>query len=221
MAHEEATELGAILEEDKGSVEELKRDIRTQTQHAESGSRALEYLGTYPGAYSLGATSGFPSQYFCDLLNSFEERMAQYKKQISQIDEYLGTSHADAAHDPQKLKEIMLSHYDYFMGNAASTAALHEEIVQLKQQLLGLLKQMGIKEDPFKSAKLNSRKKSVKSGKLALPPPVQVIKAPDPKKKQDADGFGGTDSGSSGGWGGTTDSGWGDTSSTFGGDSSW
>ncbi|XP_032230293.1 nucleoporin p58/p45 isoform X2 [Nematostella vectensis] len=122
------------IQRDGCSVENLKMDVAQELKNAEICQRTSDI----PPA--LQHENTLPQEYFHRLVESFEERMQVYKKQIDIMESHLCSLSQGHTLTPQDLSQVMHHVHETFIALAAELHSIHEAVKIQKEHFLNYRK---------------------------------------------------------------------------------
>jgi hypothetical protein len=156
---EKLTSLIQTIENDKQVANALKKDVAKELKNIELAMRAIERLKTPMGAFNQNFHA--PSKYWWDMLDSFEQRMNQYKQTMETIEKYLTSANQHRAYSPQMLQEVMKNQMEFFLELSARLAILSDQMQELQQEYLRWRKTtFNDTKNPFETKPTEASKKT-------------------------------------------------------------
>ena len=125
--------LQVILQKNKKLVDLLKQETSSLVSDAETAHRALKSerisLMSYPLGPDKYVTASTTIEYFNKLVDTFEERMSTYSRQIKELE-----LHLDYLHKPTQTQDLLIvakKHHEALVALAADIYGLHETVSKL------------------------------------------------------------------------------------------
>lgn len=118
------------IQRDGCSVENLKIDVSQELKNAEIAQRTNDI------PQPLQHENVAPQEYFQRLVESFEERMLMYRKQIEIMESHLASMSQGQTLTPQDLSEVMHKVHETFIALAAKLHEIHEAVKLQKEHYL-------------------------------------------------------------------------------------
>lgn len=149
------------------TLENMKEKLRKELKNAELAARTVERLKSPNISLRQQLTPDFT--YFQKVVETFEQRMREYRLHISNLEEYVRSSFQPTSYTPKMLQSILRNQHEFFVALSSQVAVLHETISELRRQFLVLRKATGKSQtdDPFQNA---VEKKGHKG--ITIPPPT-------------------------------------------------
>ncbi|KAK3728853.1 hypothetical protein QZH41_020230, partial [Actinostola sp. cb2023] len=122
------------IQRDACAVENLKMDVAQELKSAEIAQHTSEI----PPA--LQHENIAPQEYFQRLVESFEERMQIYRKQIEIMESHLASLSQGQTLTPQDLSLVMHKVHNTFIALAAQLHGIHEAVKLQREQYLNYRK---------------------------------------------------------------------------------
>ena len=147
--------LQVILQKNKKTVDSLKQETSSLVSDAETAHRALKSEGISSMSYPLGpdkyVTASTTLEYFNKLVDTFEERMKTYSRQIRELE-----VHLDYLHKPTQTQDLLIvvkKQHEALVALAAEIYRLHETVSKIagdhtEEQLIPTGKTINIGGDP-------------------------------------------------------------------------
>lgn len=137
------------------ALDKLKKQTSQELHNAEMAYRTKE---TPPG---LQYENTAPNQYFHDLMMSFEERMALYRKLIEDTEGYIVGAQQRGAVSPKDIFTCLKKLHETFIALAAQLHGIHEQVKEQKEHYLTFRRVFhGEETDIFEKRKRESSNRS-------------------------------------------------------------
>ncbi|XP_073253131.1 uncharacterized protein [Porites lutea] len=118
------------IQRDGCAVENLKMDVSQELKNSEIAQRTNDI----PPALQHENTA--PQEYFQRLVETFEERMLMYRKQIEIMESHMASLSQGQTLTPQDLSDVMHKLHETFIALAAQLHEIHEAVKVQKEQYL-------------------------------------------------------------------------------------
>ncbi|XP_068701789.1 nucleoporin p58/p45-like [Montipora foliosa] len=118
------------IQRDGCAVENLKMDVSQELKNAEIAQRTNDI------PQALQHENIAPQEYFQRLVESFEERMQIYRKQIEITESHLASLSQGQTLTPQDLSHVLHKVHETFIALAAQLHEIHEAVKVQKEQYL-------------------------------------------------------------------------------------